>query len=79
MADEVKALRRKVAQYEAREQVAVGLEDGEALFGAVFESAGVGIGLADPNGRILKVNRAFADMLGYEASELAGKHIADIT
>ncbi|MBT5676868.1 MAG: PAS domain S-box protein, partial [Rhodospirillaceae bacterium] len=40
---------------------------------------GVGIGLADPNGRILKVNRAFADMLGYEASELAGKHIADIT
>ena len=79
LSDEVKALRRKVAQYEARAQATKELEDSESVFRAVFETAGVGIGLADSDGRILQINSAFADMLGYEIGELVGKKIADIT
>ena len=45
----------------------------------MFERAGVGIGLADIDGRIIQVNRVFGDMLGYEPGELAGREISEIT
>jgi diguanylate cyclase (GGDEF)-like protein/PAS domain S-box-containing protein len=41
----------------------------EARFEAVFAEAAIGIGIADVDGRIVEVNRAMCDMLGYTADE----------
>lgn len=46
----------------------------EAQFRTSFEAAAVGKVQAEPvTGRILRANRAFADMLGYEPEELEGR------
>ena len=46
----------------------------EALFRNAFEAAAVGIVMNDPETRsILRVNRAFAAMVGYAAEELVGR------
>jgi PAS domain S-box-containing protein len=46
----------------------------EAHFRADFESAGVGKVHSDPaDGRIIRANRAYAAMLGYEPDELVGR------
>lgn len=39
----------------------------------------IGMGLVDLDGRILVVNRALCDMLGYEPEELRSKRVQDIT
>src|SRR5690606_17774571 len=46
------------------------LRDSEARFRAVFTGAATGIGIADLAGRLIEVNQAFADMLGYSIAEL---------
>ena len=76
---EVSDLRRKVAELEAARTAETPLEFGDAQFRMVFESAGVGMALANIHGRILQINRSFNVMLGYEPGELKGKMIADIT
>jgi PAS domain S-box-containing protein len=77
--DEVRDLRRKVAELEAQLALqSAGHQDG-GQFRAVFDHARIAIGLADGEGSILQVNHAFAEMLGYEPEELAGRKIADIT
>jgi PAS domain S-box-containing protein len=38
----------------------------EALFRVLFEKAGIGILVLDPNGRILRSNPAFCSMVGYD-------------
>ena len=49
-------------------------------YGAIFEHSVVGKAEADPaTGRFLKVNRAFADMLGYTPAELCRMTPLDIT
>jgi diguanylate cyclase (GGDEF)-like protein/PAS domain S-box-containing protein len=42
----------------------------EARFHALFAGAAVGMGICDLQGRILEVNQALADMLGYTIAEL---------
>ncbi|MEQ3550761.1 EAL domain-containing protein [Pseudonocardia nematodicida] len=49
----------------------------EARYGAVFAHALIGISVADVDGRILEVNAALSDMLGYDASELLDRSIFD--
>jgi diguanylate cyclase (GGDEF)-like protein/PAS domain S-box-containing protein len=44
--------------------------DSETRFRAVFAESVIGIGVADTAGRILEVNRAMSDMLGYSESAL---------
>ena len=44
----------------------------EALLRAVMENAAVGMGLIGTSGRLIYVNRAFAEMLGYEPAECIG-------
>jgi len=45
----------------------------------VFEQAAVGINLADPTGRYVRVNQRFCDLLGYRAEELLQLTYQDIT
>jgi PAS domain S-box-containing protein len=52
----------------------------EAELRASFEGAAVGKALAEPaSRRILRANRAFASMLGYEPEELVGRTAPDFT
>lgn len=55
------------------------LRDNEAELTAMVEQAAAGIVKADLNGRILKVNDRFCEMLGYSRDEILGKTTADIT
>ncbi|MFI7487615.1 putative bifunctional diguanylate cyclase/phosphodiesterase [Micromonospora echinaurantiaca] len=56
--------------WQARDEVEQALRDSEARFRAVFTGAAIGIGIAGVDGRIIDVNQAFADMLGYSVDEL---------
>ncbi|WP_457797795.1 PAS domain S-box protein [Methylocystis sp. S23] len=65
---------------EARKQAEAALRDSEAQFRAMFELTGVGMAQADvATGRLLRVNEAFAHMLGYERAELLGTPFPEIT
>jgi diguanylate cyclase (GGDEF)-like protein/PAS domain S-box-containing protein len=57
------------------------MERGEAeeRFRRSFEDAPIGMGLADPEGRLFRVNSALAELLGYRSQDLLGVRIADIT
>lgn len=48
------------------------LADRERLYRSAFELAGVGMAISTPEGRLSKVNAAFAAMLGYTAQVLEG-------
>ena len=51
----------------------------EARFRSAFEDAPIGMGLALPDGRLVRVNRAYARIIGCEPDELVGKTVQDIT
>lgn len=53
------------------------LQESEARFHSVFDSAAVGIVLADPRGRITDANRTLLDMFGMELAEALGRTAAD--
>lgn len=60
-----------------RRRATLALRDSEARFRSVFESAAVGIALADTRGVLVDVNHTFLDMLGYEAHEALGRSASD--
>lgn len=49
------------------------------FFEMAFEKAGLGMLICDIEGRFLKVNEAYAHILGYGKDELVGKHFTDIS
>ncbi|RMG00939.1 MAG: PAS domain S-box protein, partial [Planctomycetota bacterium] len=53
--------------------------DRESLFQTIFERAAIGLVLADFDGRFVRVNRAFAEWLGYTPEELEGRQIAEFS
>jgi PAS domain S-box-containing protein len=53
------------------------LAESEERFRATFENAPMGIAIAGLDGTFLRVNRAFGDIAGYSADELAGRSFAD--
>jgi two-component system cell cycle sensor histidine kinase/response regulator CckA len=55
------------------------LRDSEARFRSIYEQAAVGISQIGLDGRLLMVNAALCNMLGFEESELLGRKIEDIT
>jgi PAS domain S-box-containing protein len=63
----------------ARVEAEQALSESEARLRAIFDSAPVGIAIADAAGRYLMVNRAQCEMLGYGEAELLQKTYADIT
>ena len=50
----------------------------EEQFRAVFESSGVGMLMGDLQGRFLRVNPAYCQMLGYSEAELLGRSLQDV-
>lgn len=62
---------RKVAEEALRES--------EERFSGAFEHAPIGVALASPTGRWLKVNRALCKLVGYTEEELLTRSFQDIT
>jgi PAS domain S-box-containing protein len=50
----------------------------EALLRATFEDAPIGMARADPDGRLLHVNRALTQALGRDAGELVGRTLNEL-
>src|SRR5690606_15836121 len=55
------------------------LGDTEIRFRGTFDQAAVGMALAAPDGRWLRVNRRFCDMLGYTEADLLSRTFRDVT
>jgi PAS domain S-box-containing protein len=69
-----------VVDLSERVGAAKALAKSEAEFRASFEAAAVGKVLSDPvSRRIVRANRAFANMLGYEPEELVGRACPEFT
>jgi two-component system, cell cycle sensor histidine kinase and response regulator CckA len=51
----------------------------EKRFRAIFERSTIGNSLTAPDGKLLRINKAFADMLGYTIGELEQINFAQIT
>lgn len=62
-----------------RQQTEIALGDKQRLFRYTFEQAAVGMAGYDLEGRRLRVNQRFCEMVGYSESELVGRNFADIT
>ena len=54
------------------------LQDAEAQTRVLVESAPLGIGLVTPEGELLSVNPAMAQLTGYTEDELLGSHVIDL-
>lgn len=50
------------------------LEESEAFYEQIFETANLGIALLDKEGRFVAVNPAYSKIYGYTEAELIGKH-----
>ncbi|MCW3110123.1 MAG: senX3 1 [Segetibacter sp.] len=50
----------------------------EKLFATLFENSGVGIGLIDKNGRVVRANSKVCEMFGYENQEAIGVQLQQI-
>ena len=61
-----------VADITARREAEEQLRRSELRFRTVFEEAGIGMGLADAQDRILEANPALHRILGYESGQLVG-------
>ncbi len=55
------------------------LKQSEKQFRLLFERAPIGMVISSPEGRILKVNNAFSQSLGYTEEELADKKTSELT
>jgi diguanylate cyclase (GGDEF)-like protein/PAS domain S-box-containing protein len=55
------------------------LGEAEERFRGAFENAPIGMAMADVDGRLFRVNRAMAHMLGYEPHALLGRRVSDLT
>jgi PAS domain S-box-containing protein len=62
-----------------RKRAEEALRESEEQYRAVFDNAGIGIDLLDPEGRIVKVNKALLNILGYAEEELRQLTFLDIT
>ncbi|MSO97560.1 MAG: PAS domain S-box protein [Rhodospirillaceae bacterium] len=62
-----------------RRRTEVALERSESRFESLFETSGAGIVITSARARILFINKAFANLLGYEPHELLGTSIRDLS
>ncbi len=52
--------------------------ESEARFRAIFTDAAIGVCISDEHGRIVQVNQALADLLGYPQEELHGMPVPEL-
>ncbi|MBN8218355.1 MAG: PAS domain S-box protein [Spirochaetes bacterium] len=78
-AELVAANARLSQEISERRRAEAGLIESEERFRAVFEGSPIGKCITAPDGRLLRVNRAYADMFGYTAEEVQNRTFADIT
>jgi len=64
---------------EQRQRAEEELRESEGRFSAAFAEAPIGMVLTDPYGRILDINQAFLDMLGYTREEITSSDSAPFT
>jgi protein-histidine pros-kinase len=62
-----------------REQTRSSLREAEERFRLAFEGAPIGMALVELDGRIVRVNRSYSAILGYDPPELAGRLFQSIT
>jgi two-component system cell cycle sensor histidine kinase/response regulator CckA len=63
----------------SRKRAEESLCESEARFRGTFEQAAVGVALVAPDGRFLRINQRFSDIVSYEKQELEGLTITAIT
>ncbi|WP_433833353.1 putative bifunctional diguanylate cyclase/phosphodiesterase [Actinoplanes sp. CA-015351] len=54
------------------------LRSSESRMRAVFQNAAVGIGISTMDGQIVRVNQAFADLLGYTVDQMSTLRVPDL-
>lgn len=59
--------------------IEMALRQSEERFRAIFEQASIGMVLTDASYHIIQTNEYFQQMIGYQAPELFGRHISDLT
>ncbi len=62
-----------------RKKAELALKESEAMLSAVFERSAVGVALSNFNGKLLKTNPSFQEMLGYQEKELHKLHFSELT
>ncbi len=62
-----------------RKQIEATLRESEERLEQTFDASPIGMALADPHGRYIKVNRAFCAMLGWSEAELLATDFESIT
>ncbi len=76
----IAVLLRGLENFANRERsVASNLAQSKKRLSIIFENAGVGIAETSLDGTLSRVNRRFAELLGYAVSELEGSNVADIS
>jgi PAS domain S-box-containing protein len=68
-----------IANRQALQRSLQSLQESESRWRAVYENSAAGIALVDAGGRILAVNPAFENMLGYSAEEFRNMSLMEIT
>lgn len=62
-----------------RKQAEQAVQESEARFRGTFDQAAVGIAHVDADGKWLKLNQRYCDILGYSEAELLGMTFRDVT
>lgn len=73
------ALFKHETQQHKTRMLYAGLQANERQFRLLFEQAPIGMAIAAPDGRFLRVNQAYCDTVGYNTAELLQMNLADIT
>jgi diguanylate cyclase (GGDEF)-like protein/PAS domain S-box-containing protein len=70
---------REAAPYFPRRRTEEELRQAREQFSTAFSHAPIGMALVSPQGRLLRVNQALCELVGYSEPELLSRSFADIT
>lgn len=65
-------------QIDEKTKLAAALNQSETLFRSIFEQAAVGINIVDEQGKFIKVNQKFCQIIGYAEAELLTMNYTEI-